>query len=435
MRGKAQVLILCVYAGLTWRFFRIISRGAINVFYYDQWDFNDATLFEKHSLWEIFRWQYGPQRHGLGGVAMKLLEPSIQWDSRYEAFGIGAILVLVAVLALYLKIRLFGPVDYTDVIIPALFLTPAQFEVVIGATNPGWSAIPIALIMFYCLSWTIRSNPWKYVCVLLVNFFLIYTGYGIFVGILTPGLIAIDYWKTRQPLSIVGFFIAILSLISFFVGYRSIPGIGCFSVVPSNPILYVVFMIYMLATAAGLKGSVWLALIVGMTILVAALFCLETTLKRLRNDEPGARKRDSIITLLVAFLLIFLLSTAYGRSCLGIGFALMPRYVTYTILGFYGLYLFSLSIARKGHRTVCIAALFFLVLLSSARMNSYDTQLANSITDGKRAWRDCYLRQHNVGQCDAISGFQVYPVEGREQLQQKLDFLERNHLNLFDGKH
>jgi hypothetical protein len=31
---------------------------------------------------------------------MKLLEPSIRWNSRYEAFGIGAIILLAAILAL-----------------------------------------------------------------------------------------------------------------------------------------------------------------------------------------------------------------------------------------------------------------------------------------------------------------------------------------------
>ncbi len=66
MKIKPNMLVSGIYAVLAWRFFRMISQGAVNIFYNDQWDFNDATLFEKHSLWEIFRWQYGPQRHGLG---------------------------------------------------------------------------------------------------------------------------------------------------------------------------------------------------------------------------------------------------------------------------------------------------------------------------------------------------------------------------------
>ncbi len=317
---------------------------------------------------------------------MKLLEPSIRWNSRYEAFGIGAIILLVAILALYLKIRLFGRIAYSDAIIPAFFLTPTQFEIVIGATNPGWSAIPVLLIILYCLSWTIRSGRWKYVCVLLVNFPLIYTGYGVFVGLLTPALIALDYRKTRQVAGVAAFFISIASLVSFFVGYQPHhSGADCFSGVPANPILYAMFVSCMFANAVGLKGSAFLLLSVGLIILIVSLLSLDKVLRRLRNGEPISLTRDTVISVLLGFCMIFMVATAYGRLCLGIGFAMMPRYVTYTVLDFYGLYLFSLSISRKNVRTPIITALCLLALLSSARMNRYDARLAKDIGDGKRA--------------------------------------------------
>jgi hypothetical protein len=50
MKMKPHILVFGTYAALTWRFFRMISQGTVNIFYYDQWDFNDATLFEKHTL-------------------------------------------------------------------------------------------------------------------------------------------------------------------------------------------------------------------------------------------------------------------------------------------------------------------------------------------------------------------------------------------------
>ena len=410
----------------------MISRQAVNIFYNDQWDFNDATLFEKHPLWEIFRWQYGPQRHGLGGVAMKLLEPLIRWNSRYEAYGIGAILVLATVLALYLKTRLFGPVSYYDAIIPAFFLTPVQFEIVIGATNPGWSAIPLLLIIIYCLCWTVGSSGWKYFGVLLTNFLLIYTGYGIFLGLLTPAAIAIDYWRKKEFGSAVAFLISIASLASFFVGYQSHhSGAECFSLAPSNPILYAMFMSCMFGNAAGLKGSAGFVLVVGLMMLVISVVCLDIVLKRLRHGNSISLTRDMVTSILIAFCLIFLLGTAYGRLCLGMGFAMMPRYVTYTVLGFYGLYLFSLSISQKRLRAFLTTTLCLLALLSSVRMNRYDAELAKQISNGKRAWRDCYLQQHDVQRCDALTNFQIYP-EYTQELQRKLDSLERSHLNLFD---
>lgn len=432
MKWKAQILVFVVYAALAWRFFGMISRQAVNVFYNDQWDFNDATLFEKHTLWEIFRWQYGPQRHGLGGVAMKLLEPSIRWNSRYEAYGIGAILLVATLLALYLKTRLFGPLSYGDAIIPAFFLTPAQFEIVIGATNPGWSAIPLLLMILYCLCWMIGLSGWKYVGVLLINFLLIYTGYGIFLGLLTPAAIAIAYWRTKEVGSVAAFWISIASLLSFFVGYRShLSGAECFSVFPSNPVLYALFMSSMYGNAAGLKGSTALVVVVGVMMLVISIVALDILLKRLRHDDSTSLTRDLVTSILIAFCLIFMLGTAYGRSCLGMGFAMMPRYVTYTVLGFYGLYLFSLSISRKRMRALLATTLCLLALLSSVRMNRYDAETAAYISNGKRAWRDCYLQRHDAQRCDAVTGFQIYP-EYSAEFQRKLDFLERNQLNLFD---
>ena len=55
------------------RFFHLISRYAVNIFFADQWDFNNATLFEKHSLWQMFRWQHGPHRHGVGPLRQPAL--------------------------------------------------------------------------------------------------------------------------------------------------------------------------------------------------------------------------------------------------------------------------------------------------------------------------------------------------------------------------
>ncbi|MGB9363438.1 MAG: hypothetical protein WCA99_17670, partial [Candidatus Sulfotelmatobacter sp.] len=45
-------LVLGAYLLLGVRFFALISRYAVNVLFSDQWDFDDATLFQHHSVWE-----------------------------------------------------------------------------------------------------------------------------------------------------------------------------------------------------------------------------------------------------------------------------------------------------------------------------------------------------------------------------------------------
>src|ERR1051326_4374068 len=92
--------LVAVFAAPAIRLFTLISRYAVNVFFMDQWDFNEATLFQKHSLWEMFSWQHGPHRQGLGAILAYLLEPLFQWNTRSESFLVGGIIVLAAISAL-----------------------------------------------------------------------------------------------------------------------------------------------------------------------------------------------------------------------------------------------------------------------------------------------------------------------------------------------
>src|SRR5260370_8579640 len=102
------------------RLFRLVEQYSVNILFGDQWQFDEATLFQNHSWLEIFRWQHGPHRQGLGGILSKLFEPLIQWNSRYEAFAIAGIICLACLAALWLKQRLFGKISYADVAIPLL---------------------------------------------------------------------------------------------------------------------------------------------------------------------------------------------------------------------------------------------------------------------------------------------------------------------------
>src|SRR5256885_2369142 len=188
------LLVLSCYAAISIKFFRFISQYAVNLFITDQWDFHRATLFEEHSFWEIFRWQHGPHRQGLGGVISKLVDPFFHWSSRAQSFEAGIIILLAAIFALYLKRRLFGRIDYFDVAIPLLFLTRNQFEPLIAATNISHGPVPLLLMMFYCLAWTLQHRLARYICIVTVNFLLIYTGFGIFAGFITPVLLLFEYF-------------------------------------------------------------------------------------------------------------------------------------------------------------------------------------------------------------------------------------------------
>src|SRR5205807_4968801 len=121
-----------VYAG---RMFWLISRYAVNIFYVDQWDFNNATLVQRHSLWQMFRWQHGPHRQGVGALFERMVDPLFGWNSRTESFVIGGVIVVAAVCALWLKKRLYGELSVYDVVIPAILLTPALWQTLFMTQN------------------------------------------------------------------------------------------------------------------------------------------------------------------------------------------------------------------------------------------------------------------------------------------------------------
>jgi len=433
--------LVCSYLLLGARFFGLIRQYAVNVLWYDQWDFDDATLFQHHSLWEMFRWQHGPHRQGLGALLQKLVEPWAHWDGRYEAFVIGAIIFTAAVLALLLKVRLYGKLGYSDAIIPLLFLTPLQYETLVVTPNPAHGALPSLLMVLYCLCWLIRSYRWRYICVLLSNFLLIYTGFGIFIGVVTPALLALDYYANTRYLSpeyrwgtAAALAISIASLASFFVHYKFNPAVDCFSPAPKNPVMYAWFVAIMFACAEGLKIlSITLATLIGSVALLMLVVGLLITIKRLLARESETWPRDAAIAALLAYCAVFCLNTAYGRLCLGLAGAGSSRYTPYVVLGFFGLYLYALSTHSRNLRVSLVLVLLVFAMLSERPLNRSDSWELEYLSNRKGVWRECYLARHDIHTCDALTNFQIYPSPGDTRLQEKLDFLERNHLNLYDN--
>ena len=191
------LFVIGVSAILALRLFRQVSHYAVNIFFADQWDFDNSTLFERHSLWEIFRWQHGPHRLGLGQLLAKLAEPQFRWNSRGEAFLATAIVTLAALCALYLKTRVWGPLSFFDVAIPLIFFTPAQFESLWVTPDFAHGPLPLLLVVLYCLALSCERDVSRYALVLIVNFLSIYTGFGLLAGLITPVWLVCDYYSRR----------------------------------------------------------------------------------------------------------------------------------------------------------------------------------------------------------------------------------------------
>lgn len=437
----AVVVVALAFVLYAARIFRLISCYAVNIFFSDQWDFNDATLFHHHSLWQIFTWQHGPHRQGMGGLFEKLVDPIFLWNSRTESFFVGGVIVTAAISALYLKRRLFGRLSLTDLVIPAILFTPAQFETLFVTANFAHGPFPLLLLFLYCLSWTLRKRALRYPLVLILNFVTIYTGFGLFLGVLTPILLAFDYWS-RNPASrlprahfATTLVIALLSLGSFFLGYRFNPAADCFSLQAMRFKVYAAFVDLMFASIFSIKGTHGIYLVLGGILLAAVLITLAVAIFRLLRRQTGEMPETGpagqlVILAMVAYSLLFCLNAAYGRQCGGLLLALSSRYVIYVEPAILGLYFQVLNVRRQHLRQSLLFGFLFAVVVASFRGDQPEMDHIRSI---KQTWKACYLQTEDIQECDKAAGYPIHgltPVEPGHLLE-KLQYLKNTHQNLY----
>lgn len=429
-----------LYAG---RMFRLISRYAVNVFFSDQWDFNNGTLFYKHTLWQIFTWQHGPHRQGLGGLFEKMVDPLFGWNSRTESFVVGGVIVVAALCAMWLRRRLYGNFSLFDIVIPAILFIPGQWATWFSVVNFAHGPFPLLLILLYCLAWSSNTPAVKYPLILFINFVTIYTGFGLFIGVLTPILLALDYWaSTHETRLSKAYFITFLlasvaSLVSFFIGYKNRPAVDCFSFQPLSPVSYLNFVALMFANFFGLKDLTVPTRVMGTMISTAVLASLATFIwimwehrrSKLAQDD---RNRALIIVCLTAYTLLFCVNTAYGRLCVGLSVALQSRYVIYLEPAVLGFYFFLLGLRHPAVRRVLLSGFLAAVVAASFYRDRGMMGVTKNI---KQGWKTCYLQTEDINKCDKLAGFPIYSPSPqqiqRSHLQYKLEYLKKTRQNLY----
>src|SRR6266403_1419066 len=431
----SATLVLIFTFTLAARLLALISDYAVNVFFMDQWEFNDATLFQKHSLWQMFCWQNGPHRQGMGALLSYLIEPLFRWNSRSESFLVGTVVIFATVCALCLKRRLFGTITLFDICIPLILLSPLQYETLFITANLAHGPLPSLMIILYCLAWTISNVPLRYSLVLLINFGTIYTGFGIFVGVITPIALIANYWMKQKDtprgivFSSVAIVLSLASLASFFIHYVYQTAVDCKPNLFSAPWTYTQFVLLVFANLLGVKGTGIFPLLVGATILAAMLTALILSLKNFRAGGKSLHPAAGISAILLSYCVLFAANAAYGRSCLGIDVAQMSRYVIYMELGLLGLYFFLLTIPRSATQTA-----FLLILIASLTatvpIRQRDEKIMQFCRYAKLNWKACYISTEQIRPCNHAVGYGVYPLPTQE-LKAKLDYLKRTKQNLY----
>jgi hypothetical protein len=431
----APLFLLFVSGALIWRLFSFISRYAVNILFWDQWGFY-TPLFHYQSLWQVFSWQHGPHRQGIGLVVTALLANMTNWNSRADAFAVGVLLCLALLCALVLKWRLFGSLTFIDVIIPLIFLTLFQYETFVVVPNLSYGVFPVLLIMLYCLGLLLENHRIRYAIILGLNFLLIYTGFGVFMGPLTMLLLSIDIYQNRHQkktviLPILAFILALASNLSFLISYRFDPAIPNFSFSISYLPQYPLFICLMLAAFWG-----WHSLILGQltaTVAGAAILATITAVlifhgQRLVRRGVYSNRVSLVATVMVSYSLLFCLTTAIGRMPLGLHYAQVSRYLTLMIPAYLALYFHLLTIRVVKLRQFALLAYLAMSIVGSLPIGIVDS-LALKVYNDKVNWKVCYLQLEDVARCNQLTHFQIFP--DNDALQNKLVYLKEQHLNLF----
>lgn len=430
------VFVSAVFISLALRLFRLIARYAVNIFFSDQWDFNNATLFQTHSLWEMFRWQHGPERQGLGALVSYLIEPHFQWNSRTESFLVGALVVIVATCAIWLKKRLFGSLSLSDVCIPLIFFTPLQSGQIFVVANWSHGPLPLLLILLYCLSWTVSNVAWRYSLVLIINFVTIYTGFGLFLGLITPLALAVDYWLNVRHLQwgrvhfAGSLLVSLLSFASVFVQFVFASAVDCKPNVFQAPAMYAKFTFLMFANLVGAKGLGNFHAFIGAVLIGWMLWALAMNCGGLRISGSARSHRYLVAAILIVYPLVFSAIAAYGRSCLGYAEAQVSRYVMYLEPALLGLYLSLLTLPRGLLRLTALGALT-ATLAGTIPIRTQEQFGMEYYRQLKEGWKGCYLTYADISTCDKLTGHWIYSSSNDNALQERLNYLKRTKQNLY----
>jgi hypothetical protein len=322
---------LLTWAVLTARMLRFADRTAVDILYYDQWDFWEG-LFRGEGPWTLFRWQHGPVRQGLGQLVIQACARASDWDVRFEELVTAGIVSGAALLALAVARLLRGSWSIFDVCVPLIVLTLSQWELFVVTPSPAHGAVPLLCVAAYALALQLERTLVRLPALVAVGFLATYTGFGFFlgpvsiaiVGILLAGAIRDRRAIAPHALALVA---SMASLASFFWGYHFNPAVACFRFPDPQPLNYLRYLVVLFLRPLESRTT---NLAIGFPVLVLVLG-FATWAAWAACASLGRSRLHLTLFALTSFSVLFALNLAVGRVCLGPVQAATSRYVPYVV--------------------------------------------------------------------------------------------------------
>ncbi len=436
--NRNTLLVLTVFTAvftiLALRQHFFVDRYAVNMLYWDQWDFY-TPLFQDGTIWDIFDRQHGPHRQGIGFVLTSILAQISGLNSRWDAFGVSFVLMAAAGLGLLL-VRKCGVRGYGLIAVPLIFFNIRQYEIFVGAANISHGAMPIFLFMALCLAWFIQPIGRRLSALCFLTFLLIFTGFGLFVGLLVPLVLivrAMHHFQRKEKREGLYVIYALMGIggawACFAYGYRFDPAVEGFRFPYEKPWEYLLFVASMLNNFHGIRGHGLFALSIGC-ITIATLAALAGWHGwRIMQGYGRELNRSVVIFCLTAFTVVYCFETAVGRVFFGWKEASAEsRYVTLMIPAGMALYLCFSGLRNRFLSNVLCTIYIALLVAGTLRLHMNDWRKIHFYSNGRLAWKAAYLRTGDERQASEQANFLIYPVP---ELEKRLQFLKRRQLNLF----
>jgi hypothetical protein len=429
------IALIAVFAGLAIRQYLFVDRYAVDVFYWDSWDLYHP-LFAGGSWWDCFDFQHGPHRQGLGGLLMRVLAPRSHWNARWDAFSVSFALIACAPLAVWLAIQC-GVRGWSLLFVPFICLNIRQCHMFIASANPSHGALPILLFIVYCLVCFIRGPLPRWIALSVLTFLLLFTGFGLFVGVITPVLLVVELIqliRNQNPRRNyrIGLVIAALlinggSWALFARGYHFDPAAPGFRFPYEHPIEYLYFIGAMFSNFFGFGYPTMFSVAVGLiTFASLTAICVIhgwLMISRGLDENP----RSVVIFCLSAYSLIYSIDAAIGRTFLGWQTGALSRYVTLMIPMALAM-LFHLSTTSALHKRRLAIIYGCLLVIGTFTLHQTDQDAVDYLHNSCLNWRTAYLQTHDQAAADRLAHFAIYP----RNLTNRLHYLQVLKLNLFD---
>jgi hypothetical protein len=412
---------------------RLLATWATDVYVWDQWDFLDP-LFRPRSCIELFRWQHGPHRMGLGLPMMVAVETWTRWNAVAIGWLNLAVLLLAALLALGLKRRLGGRLDFIDAAVPLLFLASSQWHALFGVPNTSHGPLPLLLVTAFALLLTLPASWTRTLLLLVVDLCAIYTGMGLWLGALAPVVLLCEARRRDERVrALVGLAACLLLAASFLLGYESRPG-PCLDGRLSFPVWErPAFFALLFARAFGVTQVSGAGVLLGA--LLAAPVCwlaLSGLAALVRRDQERA---TSALFVLAAFSVAFAAATTIGRGCFGASGALEARYVPYLVPGLFAAFVrWAPAAALRPARPLRLAGVCAVVAVYVAldfRPRPLEQREWAATRDGRRQWIACVVAGGPPARCQRELGVTVHPDPKATRLGEKVAMMRRERLGFF----